>query len=159
MPIIVMNISCDIDEDSSSAVEKALKRLRLPHSEILEAKIYKSSLDARKRESIHFVKSVLVRLKSPEREISLARLKDVRYFEEPELKLDISDKKRPGRVVIAGFGPAGMFCALLLAENGYRPVVLERGDRLENRVKAVNRFWSGGELDENTNVQFGEGGA
>lgn len=159
MPIIVMNISCGIDEDSSSAVEKALKRLRLPHSEILEAKIYKSSLDARKRESIHFVKSVLVRLKSPEREISLARLKDVRYFEEPELKLDISDKKRPGRVVIAGFGPAGMFCGLLLAENGYRPVVLERGDRLENRVKAVNRFWSGGELDENTNVQFGEGGA
>jgi hypothetical protein len=64
-----------------------------------------------------------------------------------------------GRPLIVGFGPAGMFCGLLLAENGYKPIILERGDCVENRVKAVSQFWNGGEFSEKSNVQFGEGGA
>jgi len=63
------------------------------------------------------------------------------------------------RPVIVGTGPAGLFAGLLLAEAGFRPILLERGDRLEDRVRAVARFWASGDLDPESNVQFGEGGA
>ena len=63
------------------------------------------------------------------------------------------------RPVIAGFGPAGMFAALLLAQQGYRPLILERGMDVDRRVQAVESFWKSGVLDPKTNVQFGEGGA
>ncbi len=64
-----------------------------------------------------------------------------------------------GRVVVAGLGPAGLFCSLLLAQQGYAPLVLERGDAVKERTERVERYWSNGELDENSNVMFGEGGA
>ena len=69
---------------------------------------------------------------------------------------EISEEKRP---IIIGFGPAGMFAALKLSEAGLRPVVYERGDKVEIRQQKVNSFWGGGELDTESNVQFGEGGA
>lgn len=61
--------------------------------------------------------------------------------------------------VIAGMGPCGLFAALLLAEHGYRPIVLERGDCVAARVRAVERFYTSGVLDEDSNIQFGAGGA
>ena len=64
--------------------------------------------------------------------------------------------KRP---VIAGFGPCGIFAALTLAEAGLKPIVVERGQAVDDRVKAVEKFWNGGKLDTESNVQFGEGGA
>ena len=63
------------------------------------------------------------------------------------------------RPAVCGLGPAGLFCALLLAEQGYRPVVLERGAPMDERDRAVSLFSGGGALDPNTNIQFGEGGA
>ena len=63
------------------------------------------------------------------------------------------------RPVIVGFGPAGMFAGLILAQAGYRPLVLERGQDVDSRTTAVEKFWETGELDTESNVQFGEGGA
>ena len=63
------------------------------------------------------------------------------------------------RPVVIGFGPAGMFAALLLAQNGYRPIVLERGQAVDERVKSIDKFWLEGKLNPKSNVQFGEGGA
>lgn len=159
MPIILRNLKTPITASKDDVVKSAIKKLRISESEVISAGIYKSSLDARKREDIHFVSSVTLSLKSSELEQRLSKLENVSYFEETELNPEISTQKRDGRVVIAGFGPAGMFCGLLLAEMGYKPIILERGADVDNRVKAVEGFWSGAELDEETNVQFGEGGA
>ena len=160
MPLILMNISSKIGEDKESIIKKGGKACGIRPDEIERADIYKSSLDARRRENIHFVNSVIISLKSHEKEVRLAaKNKSIKFFEEPKLIPKLSNVKRDGRVVIAGFGPAGMFCALLLSEYGYKPIVLERGARVEDRVKAVEGFWAGGELDPETNVQFGEGGA
>lgn len=159
MSIIFRNLKTPITASKDDVIKSAIKKLRISESEVISAGIYKSSLDARKREDIHFVSSVTLSLKSAELEQRLSKLENVSYFEETELTPEISTQKRDGRVVIAGFGPAGMFCGLLLAEMGYKPIILERGEDVDNRVKAVESFWSGGELDEETNVQFGEGGA
>lgn len=160
MPIIIMNIRSEVGADKDAIIAKACKAVLLNKKDVTSAHIHKSSLDARKRSDIHLVNSVMLSLLSKEMEIKLSdSLKNVKYFEEPELAPEISYQKRDGRVVIAGFGPAGMFCALVLSEYGYKPIVLERGADVDARVKAVEDFWSGGKLDPNTNVQFGEGGA
>lgn len=160
MPIIVSGIKCPVRCPQDEILAKAVSVLSLRQNEIYGAGVYKISLDARKREDIHSVCSVMLRLNSVERERWLSeRRKDVRYFEETEPKPIISQSKRDGRVVVAGFGPAGMFCALMLAEYGYRPLVLERGADVDTRTAKVEKFWSGGELDYKANVQFGEGGA
>ena len=159
MPIILSDIRCPVG-GLGLAVPKALKILGLRDADITGAGIYKSSLDARKRADIHFVCSVMICLRDPRREKRLAeRFGGAKYFEEPEPKPKVSSEKRSGRTVIAGFGPAGMFCGLLLAECGYRPIILERGADADSRAEAVEKFWCGGPLDEKTNVQFGEGGA
>ncbi len=160
IPVIVTNIISRPEEGSESIIAKAIKKAGLKPCDVLDAGLYKSSLDARKRDNIHFVSSVMLRLRSREHEKKLVNKNNsFRYFEEPELSPKISSEKREGRTVVAGFGPAGMFCALLLSEYGYKPVVLERGADVDSRVEAVGHFWSDGELDTRTNVQFGEGGA
>lgn len=160
MPIIIMNIRSEVGAEKEAIIRKACKSVSLNNKDIISAEIHKTSLDARKRSDIHLVNSVMLCLTSKKLEIELSESrKNVKYFEEPELKPEISPEKRDGRVVIAGFGPAGMFCALVLSEYGYKPIVLERGADVDTRVKAVEDFWSGGKLDSNTNVQFGEGGA
>lgn len=160
MAVIVMNIPSALGEEERSVVDTAIKRIGLRPQDVTSGCIYKSSLDARKRENIHFVNSVMLCLRSSDKEKWVAsKHRDVRYFDEPVIVPKISCEKREGRTVIAGFGPAGIFCALLLSEYGYKPIVLERGADVDSRVKAVNAFWNGAELDTETNVQFGEGGA
>lgn len=160
MPIILSNIRCKVGIKHEDIISEAFKILGLKESDAEGAGIYKISLDARRREDIRSVCSVMLRLSSKEREKRIAAgNNDVRYFEETEPTPVISREKREGRPVIAGFGPAGMFCALMLSEYGYKPIVLERGADVDTRTQKVESFWSGGELDTDTNVQFGEGGA
>lgn len=158
MPILIPYVRSAVDADAAAVVETALKKLT--SSEIKTAKIYKTSLDARKRRNIHMVHTVYVELFSDDEEKSLCRTDaTLKYVDKVSFSPTISKTERDGRVVIAGFGPAGMFCGLALAEQGYKPLILERGDCVENRTKIIRTYWDGGELDENTNVQFGEGGA
>lgn len=159
MPVIISQIKCSLSESEQSAVARALKTVGLHSSDVLSAGIYKSSVDARRQNDIRFVYSVIAELKDKSREESLAKEKGLIYLPKGELSAVKGSKKQSGRIVIAGFGPAGMFCALTLAENGYRPIVVERGSAVEERVEKVNSFWRGGALNTETNVQFGEGGA
>ncbi len=160
MPVIIQQIKASLDCDKDSVIRKALIKIDLSFSEVSEASIYKTSLDARKQNDIHFVHSVIVTLRHPELEKKTCEKNACcSYIESNRLSPVISKSKRNGEIVIAGFGPAGMFAGLVLAEYGYNPVIFEKGEAIEDRVKTVNEFWNGGELNTNSNVQFGEGGA
>lgn len=162
MAIIVNSIITSLAEDKQEALRRAIKVLEIPDSLVRSADIAKTSLDARHRDDIRFVHSVSVTLADGETRVAkraqAAGKKVVLRVEEP-LKAAFGPGKLNHRPVIAGFGPAGMFAGLLLAKNGYAPLILERGGDIDSRVAAVERFWSGGALDPDTNVQFGEGGA
>ncbi len=128
-------------------------------------KIYKRSLDSRNKKDIHYVITLIVELADPKSESRIVKkinnknimLTDIKKYHFP-YKFDgkIEECDRP---VIAGAGPAGYFAAIYLAEAGFRPIVLERGFDVETRTKDVDKFWEGGELNKESNVSFGEGGA
>lgn len=160
MAIIVTNIKTALNQQPKEerAVQKALAALRLQKSEVKSARLYKSSVDARRE--IMFVSSVILELENLAKERKLAENNaNVKLFERPELKVKFGSEKPDGEIVIAGFGPAGMFCALTLCEFGYKPIVLERGAAMDERIAAVENYQKNGTLDTETNVQFGEGGA
>lgn len=157
MAIIVSQIKTSLNEPKENAVGKALAYLGLKPG-MAEARLYKSSVDA--RHEICFVHSVYVTMRDKQQEKCAAGKKhNVRLYEPEELCVDFGKEKLDGDILIAGFGPAGMFCALTLCEFGYKPIVLERGADMDSRIKAVEGYWKGGTLDPATNVQFGEGGA
>ncbi len=156
MAIIVSQIKMSLDE--KEPVQKALLKLGLKASEIRTGRVFKSSVDA--RNGVKLVYSVYLELNSAKKERELAENRnDVRQYEKKELTVNFGTEKPDGKIYIAGFGPAGMFCALTLCEFGCKPVVLERGAAVEQRIKAVNRYWESGVPDPSANVQFGEGGA
>jgi uncharacterized FAD-dependent dehydrogenase len=89
----------------------------------------------------------------------LKKNKSKDIFITPDETYHFPKKKEIERPIIIGCGPAGLFCAYLLAEHGYKPVIYERGEKIEERVKSVEEFWKTGKLNLNSNIQFGEGGA
>ena len=163
MAVIISQTVTDIRADDNEIIAAALKKLRLNSKDVQRAGVHKKSLDARKNNDIKLVSSVWAELKDCSSEEILAQKYTFCTYNDIDTKHMLPEKCGSqilkGRVIIAGFGPAGMFAALTLAEYGYRPIVLERGDCIEERVKAVEGFWNGREFSEETNVQFGEGGA
>lgn len=160
MSIIVSNIKIKLDDEDDVAYEYAKKKLRVTDSLIKNKYIYKKSLDARRRNNIVFVVSVVIDLFKNESEI-VNSISDnfVTYKEKNKLEFKKGKQKLINPIVIAGFGPAGIFAAYTLSNLGYKTIVFERGGDIDSRVNAVNNFWNNGILDERTNVQFGEGGA
>ncbi len=132
------------------------KVLRVDESEILTLEIKKKSLDARKADQLHYVMRLVVKLKDESRfKKSTGKIepyKESKY----QIKPVSLPKERP---IIVGFGPAGMFAALVLAKAGACPIVFEQGEAVDERTKSVDHFFKTGELNELSNIQFGEGGA
>ena len=156
--ILVRNLRLTPGESPEALRLRAAKRLGLRAEEIRESRLVRRSLDARRKDDIHFVCSLAVSVRGDETKL-LARKKcaDVSPYREAEYPIpQVRSAERP---VVVGFGPAGMFAALLLAYAGARPIVLERGGDVDSRLAAVERFRAGGALDAENNVQFGEGGA
>lgn len=151
-----IKIAIDVKQDLR---REASKKMKVKPSQIKSLDIIKKSVDARKG-SIHFVYTVDVSL-SDGVERKAERLKDVREVTKPIMKAvpQFTVKNKEIRVVVVGTGPAGLFCALTLARSGMKPLVIERGSEMTKREQTVDAFWATGELNEQTNVQFGEGGA
>lgn len=135
--------------------------LHIMPEQVCSVHIMKRSVDARRKANIHVVYTLLVHLDGDEQQITeQLQLPNVSFIAPtPALPLTRGTVALPCRPVIVGTGPAGLFCAYLLAQNGYRPLVLERGEAVESRSQTVRSFWHGGALNPESNVQFGEGGA
>lgn len=160
MGIRINNIVLDIDEDISIVKEKALKKLKLREKDIESFKIIRESIDARKKDNIRFNYTVEVDCEKEKKVVSKANNKDVKLEDKVyDDQITFGNKKLSNRPIIVGMGPAGMFAGLIMAENGYKPIILERGEKVEERTESVNEFWRSGNLNLNSNVQFGEGGA
>lgn len=158
--ILIKDIRLPMTEKSDTAIVEAKKRVRSLHGSLCadNYEIYKSSVDARRRENITIVWSVTAHTeKLPSADI--LQKSGISVLAEPELSPLRGERKLSARPVVCGFGPAGMFAALILAENGYRPIVIERGDDTDERVRKVERFCKDGVLDTESNIQFGAGGA
>lgn len=160
MAIKINNIALDIDEDISILKSKVAKKLRLPEKYIKDFKILKESIDARKKNLIKINYAVEITCDDEEKVILKANDKDVKIEEQNyEENFPFGEKKLSHRPVIIGMGPAGMFAGLLLSQKGYNPIIVERGEAVEERSKSIDKFWKEGILKEGSNVQFGEGGA
>ena len=136
------------------------KELRLSHENFTYS-IKKRSIDARKKQELHFVYAIDVALNEKEEQRILAKAKGkfVMAPNEEYSFVPFGTKSMKQRPVVIGAGPAGLFCAYFLAKHGYAPIVVERGEPMEERVKRVEEFWAGDALNPESNVQFGEGGA
>lgn len=158
--IRISQIRVPLEHTRQDLERKAAAVLRIMPSEILSWKIVKKSIDARKKPEIWINYSLDVSVASQRKVLARCRSKQVQAVEEKVYRFPMSGKRKLHcRPVIVGTGPAGLFCGYLLARHGYRPILLERGNCVERRLKDVEQFWQEGVLDPASNVQFGEGGA
>ncbi len=157
--IRLSNIKLPLGYTDEEIRRACARELRISENAIETAALYRRSIDARHKNDIHYVTCVDVSLNSSEKAaLSRAKSKNA-VICEPYRYIPPVPKDPSKRPLIVGAGPAGLFCALILAQSGIRPIIIERGSRVEERTKAVNAFWSGGTLNAECNVQFGEGGA
>ncbi len=162
---VVGGISLSPDRDEGEAcqiVTKELKRAGINPAR-LRFHIYRRSVDARKKKDVRLVYSVAVRSADGEYTVTAERLKrlgrQITPLTEEALELRFGDEKSEYPPLVVGMGPCGLFCALLLAENGYAPIVIDRGDGVAERCCRTKIFFESGALDTESNIQFGAGGA
>ena len=153
--IRVREVKISFENNNDAFIKNKLNKLL--KTDVISYEIVKKSIDARKE--LLFVYTFDVEVKN-EREILKRNEKNIIEKPSEDYLFEITGKEKlKNRPVIVGAGPAGLFLAYILSENNYRPIVIERGEKIENRINTVEKFWKDNILNENSNVQFGEGGA
>lgn len=158
--IRIRDLSLAPGENLGRLVQLTCKYLQIKDHEIKQLHIRKKSIDARKKQDVRIIYTIDVEIKGREDKV-LKRIRDpkVSLATEYDYRIPTPAAQPEHRPVVIGFGPAGMFAALVLAQAGLRPIVLERGLDAQTRHQKVRQFWETGVLDPQCNVQFGEGGA
>ena len=161
MKLRISNIKQPVAEGDELINNRIANLVGLEADQVLNARITRRALDARKKQDVHFLLCAVAEVEDAAAKRLLARANPhVEVYQElREDELAIGTEPLRGRVIVAGLGPAGLFAAYQLAKHGYAPLVLERGDAIKQRAMRVERYWATGELDEDSNVMFGEGGA
>ena len=159
---VIDGIAISPFESEDKVLQLARKKLNsvgISHSDY-ELNIYKKSVDARKKDNIRLVYSVCAKsLEDSSADTDRFLRLGARAIEVDELLITTGKESMNARPLVVGMGPAGLFCALILAENGYRPIIIDRGDSIADRVRSVERFCTERVLDTESNIQFGAGGA
>ncbi len=150
---IKVKVELDTEEELLS---KITKKLNLKNNKILDYKIIKKSIDARYKNDIYFIYEVNLNLENENIKFDndIVKVENEEYIYPQK-----GGKLLENRPVIVGSGPAGLFCGYLLSKMGYKPLIIERGEQVEDRVNTIYKFWKTGKLNTKSNVQFGEGGA
>lgn len=156
--ILLTNINVPLDTDFENLSIIAAKQLGINKSDIISCELYRKSVDARKKDNVHFCISLVVAVKSGEERL-IKKIKNVQEYKSVKHEWKKAEKSLQNPPVVVGFGPAGMFAALALAKAGLNPIIIERGEPVEQRTKTVADFFCGKPLNINSNIQFGEGGA
>lgn len=148
----ISEIKVRLDENEAILKDLIIKKLKIKPSDLIDYKVYKRSLDARYETVYKY--QVLVNVKNEDKYL---KLKNVSLYKEENIDvIHINSDIRP---IIIGYGPSGIFSCLRLVESGLKPIVFEKGKRIKDREIDVDRYFKEGILDEESNVQFGEGGA
>ena len=151
--IRISNIKIYENIADTNIIDIVCQKYKINKSDVLEWSIFKKSIDARKKDNVHYNYSVNLSLRN---EIKYKKFDTVKKQIPKTINVKTPDSKR---VVIVGAGPSGLFAALTLIQNGVTPIVVEQGDSVENRQRVVENFRNTGTLNTLSNVQFGEGGA
>ncbi len=158
--IRINQLKLSLQHSFEDVKRKAAKTVGCESRELLDFKILKKSVDARKKPEIYMSYSVCFRLKDEAALLRKRRDRNIQLYQEQPYHFPQSGVRTLShRPIVIGMGPAGLFCGYYLAKHGYRPLILERGRDVERRIRDVEEFWKGGRLLPNSNVQFGEGGA
>jgi len=156
----IHELKLPLDYQPEDLKKAAAKVLKVQPADVTDLQIFRQSVDSRRKSDVKFVFSVDVSVSGDEARIlkrcDARRVQKSTFYHYEPVPLQ---RRSPFRPVVVGFGPAGMLCALMLAEAGLKPIVLERGHDVDTRTKDVHTFWSTRQLNTSSNIQFGEGGA
>lgn len=157
--IRVPDIKLYLDEEESKLKEILAKKLNISIKDITEIKIFKKSIDARRKDKIHFVYTLDAGVKNEEKLLKRYSKKGVTEVKDASRNYEFKERSDTSRPIVVGTGPSGLFAGLVLAKSGFKPILLERGKDVDRRAIDVGFFWNEGKLNPESNVQFGEGGA
>ena len=133
--------------------EKVIKKYKINKGDIVSITIIRKSVDCRKKDNIHFSYSFALELRNEEKYTYLKK------YNQPEIKIENHRESKYSPIII-GAGPAGLFCALTMVENGIAPIIVEQGEMVDQRLKTVQAYKDdASQFNCYSNVQFGEGGA
>ncbi len=161
--MVIESITVPLDAEEQEIISRARQRLKKIGQQPGQYafSLFKRSVDARDRGNVQFVYSVLAvhaQGTYPANHALLQRQK-IRLLQSESVLPEYGQARLIAPPLVVGMGPAGLFAALMLAQNGYRPIIIDRGNSVADRVRSVERFYQTQQLDEDSNVQFGAGGA
>ena len=159
--IKVRQVKVRVDKKNDDEIKKELvSKLKINENDLIEYKIVKESIDARDKENVYYSYEIDASIVNEEEYLKRNHNNDIEISKVEEYEINITGSnilsKRP---VIVGMGPCGLFAAYLLSIKGFKPIIIDRGEKIEDRVKTVKEFWNNNKLNPNSNISFGEGGA
>lgn len=158
--IRISQVKLPLEHKEEELLKKCAKLLKIPSDRIQELVIVKKSIDARKKGEIYTSYTVDLSVQDEDKVLNKVKMPNISLSQGRRYVFpDMGEEELSDPPVIVGTGPAGLFCGLMLAESGYRPILIERGEDVDARRQRVEEFWKTGNLSAESNVQFGEGGA